>query len=84
MIITECNDIKEEVLIQLIYDFRMALEFENYELCQKIKDEIDRRFNEHLIDKVLIKAIVEFLNFYTKEDNSPNKEYFNQVFEQYI
>lgn len=48
MIMTGNPDLEEETLVTLIYDFKAGLEKEDFEKCQKIKDELERRDNESL------------------------------------
>lgn len=37
------QDLEEETLVTLTYDFKSALDKEEFEKCQKIKDELERR-----------------------------------------
>lgn len=76
--------IEEVPEMSLFYDFKQALESEDYELCQKIKNEFDRRDGLGQIDKDFMKALLTFYNQYSIEDSGQNKEYFNQAFSQYI
>lgn len=77
----EINDVP---CMSLFYDFRLALELEDYQLCQTIKDEFERRDQINEIDKDFMNALLSFYNKYSSEDKSSNKEHFNKVFSNYL
>lgn len=83
MIVTDNQGLEERTIVELIYDFKAVLDQENYEMCQKIKEELERRESVKPIDKELVQAIMGFYNKYTVQDESKNKEYFNELFERY-
>lgn len=83
MIITGSQEVEGKNAIELVYEFKAALDKEDFEMCQKIKDELERREKGSMIDKDLVQAIVGFYNKYSVNDKSKNKEYFNELFEKY-
>lgn len=78
------EQIEEVPCMSLFYDFRVALENEDYNMCQKIKDEFDRRDKLNEVDKEFMKYLLDFYNKYSDEDISFSKEHFNEVFNKYI
>lgn len=58
------QEILDVPCMSLFYDFRQALESEDYEMCQKIMDEFERREKINEIYKEFMKALLGFYNDY--------------------
>lgn len=72
-------------LIRLFYSFQDALQAEDYELCEKIKDEMDRRKRLYGINKKALKKILDCFRVLPPDDVSPeNIKYSHVVFEKYL
>lgn len=71
-------------LLVLILDFKKAFEVENFELCEKIKTEMDRRKKIDEIDKKSLKDILSFIEEEWKDDTQEVKILFNQMFQNYL
>lgn len=80
---TKVENLSEATIISLFYDFRLALELEDFEFCEKIKTELEIREKKNDIDKEFITALLSFYNKYS-DGETMNKEYFNDFFSKYI
>lgn len=81
----KCHDNLDSALIMhLFYDFRLALESEDYEYCNKLKVELERRASLNEIDKDLITSLLYFYNKYSTGDKSVNKDNFKDIFQNLL
>ena len=71
-------------LIRLVYNFQYALHTENYELCEKIKIEIDRRERVYGINKKALKKILACIREFPSYESPANKQHFDALFEKYL
>lgn len=71
-------------LIRLVSGFKLALQAEDYELCGKIKDEMDRREHLYGINKTVLRKILNYIAGYPEEGSLENKQHFDAMFEKYF
>lgn len=72
-------------LIRLFYNFQYALQAEDYELCGKIKDEMDRRERVYGINKKALRKILDYFGTLPPDETSPeNKKQCHTMFEKYL
>ncbi|MFV0468713.1 MAG: hypothetical protein ACK5MK_07290 [Dysgonomonas sp.] len=71
-------------LLVLALKFQKALQSENFEICEKIKTEMDRRKKNDEIDKKSLNDILSFIEKEWKDDTLEEKTLFNQMFKTYL
>jgi hypothetical protein len=71
-------------LIRLVCGFKLALQSEDYELCGKIKIELDRRERLYGINKKALKKILDCIRRFPSYEIPANKQHFDTVFEKYL
>ncbi|MDR1339124.1 MAG: hypothetical protein LBK58_03595 [Prevotellaceae bacterium] len=72
-------------LIRLFYNFQYALQAEDYELCKRIKFEMDRRKRVYGINKMALKKILNYFGTLPPDGTSPeNKKLCHAMFAEYL
>lgn len=78
------DDLDSALIMHLFYDFRLALESEDFEYCGRLKTELERRERLNEIDKDLIAALLHFYGRYSSGDKSVDKENFKEIFQNLL